>query len=155
MNRARYESLVSGLTSIASKVFACTPLQEHWTTRQIANELYRLGRSSASLNVIEGCLGSLEDQGLVLKNQSGYRRIKPPCEVDRLMPKITKEEKVVPKEEKKEVSVFDELVELSGRAAQLAKDLEAVSVRAAEQAAQHKKETALLEQLRGFLRGQG
>lgn len=52
MNNARMRATIAGLTNIARKVLDSTPIQDRWDYNQIANELYRLGRSHIDTHTI-------------------------------------------------------------------------------------------------------
>jgi hypothetical protein len=70
MTESKFNSLFSGLTSIARKVYECVPISAPWTASQIYSEIKRQG-SSLDIKSIAGCLCSLVNQGLVLERKKG------------------------------------------------------------------------------------
>lgn len=78
MKKTRYDALVNSLTGIARKVFNAVPAREHWTSKEIYAELRRNGHTTADLRIIQGCLDSLVDTGLVREFGNGeFCRITP------------------------------------------------------------------------------
>jgi hypothetical protein len=71
MNVTKLARLESGLNSMAKKVLDVVPLQEPWSKDQIASELRRIG-SSADRTVVEGCLNTLCERGVVKEPTRGY-----------------------------------------------------------------------------------
>jgi hypothetical protein len=74
MNYARMQSIVSGLTGMASKVYDAVPIRESWTMPQISAELGRHGMTYGHAQV-QGCLRSLKEQGLILESGGQFQRI--------------------------------------------------------------------------------
>jgi hypothetical protein len=72
MRKSRYDALVASLTSIAHKVFLAVPAQERWPVKAIYAELRRTNATSADVRVIEGCVDSLVDTGLVREGPTGF-----------------------------------------------------------------------------------
>jgi len=70
MNANKLARIESGLNTMARKVLEAVPMQEAWTKAQIAVELRRLG-CGAARDVLEGCLATLTDSGLVKEPQRG------------------------------------------------------------------------------------
>lgn len=71
MNIAKLKSRLDGQTSIAKKVYECVPAQEFWSAGQICEELGRKGQTP-NKRVVEGCLSTLKESGLVLEQGHGY-----------------------------------------------------------------------------------
>lgn len=132
MNQARYDSIVKGLSAIARKVFDVVPMATAWDTHQIMAEIARRNISvSRDLNVIEGCLRSLVDSGIVRRVDGAYRRIEV---AHKLIEKPAKEPEVqtpptkVPPAPPK-ISATDTLIALSQEAAKLGSAMAALSKR--------------------------
>ncbi|CDN87385.1 hypothetical protein BN948_01807 [Hydrogenophaga intermedia] len=68
MNKARFQALISGMTSVAQKVYEGVPAADFWTIHQIVSECGRLGRA-VQYDVAQGCLAKLHDAGLVMRNE--------------------------------------------------------------------------------------
>lgn len=71
MNAAKLTRLEGGLTTVARKVLDAVPIQEPWEKQTIVMELRRTGVAT-SVDIIEGCLRSLKDRGLVKEPRSGF-----------------------------------------------------------------------------------
>ena len=70
MNANKLARIESGLNSMAKKVLEAVPIQECWTKSQIGVELRRLG-CGAARDVIDGCLSTLADNGLIKEPERG------------------------------------------------------------------------------------
>lgn len=70
MSDKQIASAIAGLSGIAAKVFDVVPIAEWWTHLQISAELKRLNINH-DVRVINGCLGSMLDQGLLRKDSLG------------------------------------------------------------------------------------
>lgn len=70
MNAAKLTRLEGGLTTVARKVLDAVPIQEPWEKQTIVMELRRTGVAT-SVDIIEGCLRSLKDRGLVKEPRNG------------------------------------------------------------------------------------
>lgn len=82
MNRSRYEALLRGLTAVARKVFDAVPSTEPMPTKLIYGELMRLGTPVANYRILEGCLASLVDSGLVHESRIGeFVRVTAPAPI--------------------------------------------------------------------------
>lgn len=75
MNDSRLRLRESQLTSVARKVLEAVPIAESWVTSRIINELARLGMKY-SPSIVEGCLNSLSEDGLVKEVHKGeWKRV--------------------------------------------------------------------------------
>jgi hypothetical protein len=75
MNLARYQSIHRGLSAVARKVFDAVPAMESWSKTQIHQELRRLNRTIEA-RIVEGCLNSLCESGIVVESPRGsFRRV--------------------------------------------------------------------------------
>lgn len=77
MTPARYRSTVAGLSSVARKVFDAVPIGEAWSSQQVCSEIRRQGKSVRDLHIVEGCLNTLTDSGLVTEPTRGMFRRHP------------------------------------------------------------------------------
>ena len=76
MNHARQEQLLAGQSGIARKVFEATPIGEAWSAHQIRTELARLGATN-DIRIIDGCLRTLAETGLIQEPTRGFFKRKP------------------------------------------------------------------------------
>lgn len=77
MNASRMAEAERSLTSVARKVLDVTPIAEPWTIGSIINELSRKG-IRLDYDVVQGCLVSLRDDGLVREVEKNiYQRAQP------------------------------------------------------------------------------
>ena len=65
MTPARASLIERGLTGVASRVLDFVPLDDCWTPSQIHSEIMRQKGTSPGVPVVEGCLASLLESGLV------------------------------------------------------------------------------------------
>ena len=148
MNNARMRAIEEGQTGIAKKVLASVPIQEAWTARQIVSDIARSG-SRPDPHIIEGCLNTLVDSGLVNERPRGYfQRIKP------------KEEKVVPiasapAQPKEPIDPLAKLGSIASSLRTLADEIEDVALTIEERQTATTEEIAKLRQLKALLRDLG
>ena len=80
MQHDRAQSILSGQSNLARRVFEAVPKQDYWSVLQISNEMHRMEPHGLSKGEITGCLRSLVDAGLV--SESGMltfrSTVKPP-----------------------------------------------------------------------------
>jgi hypothetical protein len=75
MNEAKLNRMSEGLTTIAKRVLEAVPISEPWHKNVILAELRRTG-SMATVDVMEGCLASLKDKGLIVEAPAhAFRRL--------------------------------------------------------------------------------
>lgn len=148
MNNARLRAIEEGQTGIAKKVLASVPIQEAWTARQIVSDIARSG-SRPDPHIVEGCLNTLVDSGLVRERPRGYfQRIKP------------KEEEVVsiastPAQPKEPVDPLTKLGNIASSLRTLADEIEDVALTIEERQTATTEEIAKLRQLKALLRDLG
>lgn len=65
MNERRARILYEQQTAVAQRVFDAVPITERWDAKQIATEMGRAWRPAPSFHILEGCLSSLHEQGLI------------------------------------------------------------------------------------------
>lgn len=68
MNHTRAQSILSGQTRLAQRVFAAVPKQEYWSVGQISNEMARVEKHNMTKAEVSGCLRTLVEAGLVREN---------------------------------------------------------------------------------------
>ncbi len=71
MTPQRYATLVRKLTGIATKVLDAVPSSEAKTAKEICSTLYLQGMR-ADIHVVEGCLNSLKQDGLIKEPTQGH-----------------------------------------------------------------------------------
>jgi hypothetical protein len=71
MNPTRYEALLASQSAVARRVLSAVPLQEVWPSRRIYQELVRTG-GARNVRIVEGCLNTLVDSGLVNEHPRGH-----------------------------------------------------------------------------------
>lgn len=71
MNVGKLKSRLDGQTSLAKKVYECTPAQEFWSVAQIYDEMRRKGQTP-NKRAVEGCLSTLKESGLVVEQGQGF-----------------------------------------------------------------------------------
>lgn len=71
MGATSLKRAVGNLTVAAKKVYDSVPLAEAWAVTQIHNEIARQGHNLVR-TLVEGCLQSLKDDGLVKEPKRGF-----------------------------------------------------------------------------------
>lgn len=71
MNDARLRQIEAAQTGVCKKVLEAVPIGEQWSVVQIATEIGRHG-SAPDKRMIQGCLDSLKDSGLVRDFQGAH-----------------------------------------------------------------------------------
>lgn len=146
-SNARMRAIEEGQTGIAKKVLASVPIQETWTAHQIISDIARSG-SRPDPHIVEGCLNTLCDSGLVRERPRGYfQRVKP------------KEEKVASiasaPQQKEPIDPLAKLGNIASSLRTLADELEDVALAIEEKHAGATEELAKLRQLKTLLRDLG
>jgi hypothetical protein len=72
LNVTKYEQTLKQQTAIAQKVFAAIPKSEAWTARKIYAELRRLDAKVRDVRLVEGCINTLIESGLVNEHPRGH-----------------------------------------------------------------------------------
>jgi len=76
MTPARFQSVFSGQSTVAKKIFEMVPIQEAWAPVQISSALTRVTKSTVDRRVLDGCLTALKDAGLIKEPRRGeFQRI--------------------------------------------------------------------------------
>lgn len=158
MNETRMRQAMEGVTSIAQRVLEAVPIQEPWSKAQIVAELKRTG-SSASVEVVHGCLNNLRGKGLISEPESGKfirvqaRKKQPAAE----QPQDVKETMTAPAPEPKVETdtALDRLAKLSGELIKRAAEIEEIALDVAQQIERVQADSEKLRQLQALLKGLG
>ncbi|CAB4134781.1 hypothetical protein UFOVP274_61 [uncultured Caudovirales phage] len=172
MNYAKFNSIYQGLTSVSRKVYNAVPIGESWTPAWIASEIGRTG-TAPEMKIIQGCLTSLKDNGLISETPLGkFSRkavkmtpvIKPEeIKVFKHKPAVTVIKAEPVEEETVEIeSNIDKLASLAKRTIEvsnmlkiLAADIENAALAIEEQNQARDKENAKIQQLVQLLKSLG
>lgn len=71
MSQSRFAASYAGLNSMARKAYEAVPISQSWTIPQIIKELGRTG-VSVEYRVLAGCLGRMQELGMVTEQPRGY-----------------------------------------------------------------------------------
>ncbi len=132
ISQSRFEQRFKSMTAIAQKVYAAVPMVEPWSPSFICSEMQRLGSSTRDSRVVEGCLNTLKEAGLVLE-PSRRVFIRSPIKPDPIIPPqkdqamtnaITLTASKTDKTEKKSRAPIAILSELATRLKKLSDDME-------------------------------
>jgi len=175
VNPKRQAAIESGLTSIAAKVLAAVPITEDWTPTQIHGEMIRNG-IGGNRKIIDGCLQSLEADGLIVAVTSNTYRRPPNKKAEKSAPApiefadTTKKPKLeivemtasaqIKAVTKPAPGAIDKLSAISARALKLSADLRALAddidgaaVEIEDMMKGHATDSAKLKQLQSLLSG--
>lgn len=156
MNSARFQSIYSGLTIAAKKVFEAVPITEPWSTNQIHAELVRTG-NGRDLRNTEGCLNSLVQSNVVYENKRGFFirapvRGKPIEEIIEQTESSPMATSAPAPALPAQVTPIDKLTSLSARLRTLAEDIDNVALDFTEQLTTSEQQNAKLRQLQALLK---
>jgi hypothetical protein len=158
MTAARIRILENQQSGVAKKVYSAVPINEIWPIKQIAFELQRQG-IVRDLSIVEGCLNSLKDTGLIKEASPGcFQRVKPRAE-----PKPAKKESAMattpaaPSSQPvdpvdKLAAIATKMRGLSQMFLELADDIDEAALALDEKASGNDEELAKLRQLKGLLK---
>ena len=164
MTATRVRILENQQTGIARKVYEAVPINEQWPTKQIVAELHRQGLVR-DFSIVEGCLNSLKESGLIKEMSRGYfQRARPKVEAEKEAPTMSKplnpvlSPADVPLSTKQTdpvnrlADIGTKLRELSKMFLGLADDIDNAALALDEKAAGNDEELAKLRQLKGLLK---
>lgn len=158
MKQSRLAILEKMQTGIARKVLQAVPISEEWNAREIGRELGRLGHNP-NFRILEGCLNTLVESGLVTEKTKGmFRRVaaKEKEVQDMIQNEITPRVlAAVPEPKREEIELLDPLEQLFAVAKRLrtaADEIEAEAMRMQEKMEQVTKDQESLNQLRTLLK---
>lgn len=158
MSAAKIRILENQQTGIAKKVYGAVPINEAWPSKQIVVELARQGQVR-DFSIIEGCLNSLKETGLIKEIAPGhFQRIKPKPTVEKeAEPMTTKTPTTPTKSESTEpvdrlAAIGTKLRGLSQMFLELADDIDEAALAFEEKASGNDEELAKLRQLKNVLK---
>ena len=156
MTATRIRILENQQTGVAKKVYGAVPINEAWPSKSIVSELTRQGQSR-DFSIIEGCLNTLKEVGLVKEVSPGhFQRVKPkPTAEKEAEPMTTKPlNPVSPPTEPMDrlVAIGTKLRGLSQTFLELADDIDEATLAFEEKASGNDEELAKLRQLKGLLK---
>ena len=158
MSATRIRILESQQTGIAKKVYGAVPINEVWPSKSIVAELTRQGQVR-DFSIIEGCLNTLKEVGLIREVAPGYfQRVKPKPTVEKeAEPMTTKTPTTPTKSESTEpvdrlAAIGTKLRDLSKMFLELADDIDEATLAFEEKASGNDEELAKLRQLKGLLK---
>ncbi len=163
MKAAKFEQLVQGQTGIAKKVYECVPIQDAWAIGEIAQYMKTKTGSTTDLRIVQGCLNSLVDSGLIkVEGRNRFKRIpveEKPKEV--LVMKVVQPIKT--EEKAKSVAAIDLLssiaadvsamsVEISAKLKRIAKSIEDAALTVESERENSHESVQKLRQLQSLLK---
>lgn len=163
MTATRIRILENQQTGVAKKVYGAVPINEAWPSKSIVAELTRQGQVR-DFSIIEGCLNTLKEVGLIREAAPGYfQRVKPkpkPTVEKEAEPMTTKPLNQPTKSELTEpTEPMDRLAAIGARLRSLSKtfleladDIEEVALACEEKVSGNDEELAKLRQLKGLLK---
>lgn len=165
MNASKVEVAEKGLSGIARKVYEVVPVQESWKSHQVVQELSRLG-SKPDFAVVEGCLASLKEKGLVKETQRGFwQKVKPKEEKAAPAIKLVQDRSPIPDpyiHQTKDVDDLARMASIGKQLRDLAKQIEmvasvvdSVAISVEERIQKSSDEASKLRQLQQLLKSIG
>ena len=154
MTPAQHQSRLDGQSSIARKVFQFVPIQEAWTHQQIASEMVRVTGAHTDHRILQGCINSLKDSGLIREPQRGkFQRteVKPKEDPQKKEEVVTTKPKTESKPEPK--GAIEILSDIAQKMRSLATELDDAALQIAEDQSANAERAKKLEQLQALLRG--
>ena len=158
MTATRIRILENQQTGVAKKVYGAVPINEAWPSKSIVAELTRQGQVR-DFSIIEGCLNTLKEVGLIRETAPGYfQRVKPKPTVEKeAEPMTTKPLNQPTKSEPTEpvdrlAAIGTKLRGLSKMFLELADDIDEATLAFEEKASGNDEELAKLRQLKGLLK---
>ena len=158
MTATRIRILENQQTGVAKKVYGAVPINEAWPSKQIAMELSRQGQVR-DFSIIEGCLNTLKEVGLVKEVAPGhFQRVKPKLTVEKeAEPMATTPSKTSAESKSTEpvdrlAAIGTKLRDLSKMFLELADDIDEATLAFEEKASGNDEELAKLRQLKGLLK---
>lgn len=159
MSPEKHASILTGLSSIARKIYDFIPILEEWSAVQIAAESKRKGHN-IDIVTLRGCLSSLVNSGVVKELPGGkFSRILPrPKAIAQVKRKeedlMTKPEAAKPAP-RRPTEILGQLAsrvsQLAADAKKLGSDIEAAAIEMEDQMKATSEEIEALRQLRSIL----
>jgi hypothetical protein len=173
MTPSKFAQKMQNQTTIAKKVYEAVPIAESWSVKQILSEMFRVTRSQADHKIVNGCIKSLIDSGLVYEPINGqYQRAQvkeKAIEPEKIPLKIVKEKGIeMDVTIKKEPDIennsnpIDVLGKLSSRLLsvnrdikKIADDIDSAAISVQEQLEESEGKSEKLKQLQQLLKSLG
>jgi len=138
-------AIVESQTGIAKKVLAAVPIQSPWEVRKIVAEIARTG-PMPDKRIVEGCLRSLCDSGLIRESPFGFfQRIE--IKEEPIVQQKTEEKK--PKDPSK---VFNRLNNVVNLLKTIINELEEIALTVEEQRTESSEEAKKIKQFKELLK---
>jgi hypothetical protein len=163
ISTARHQVLLHEQSSVAQKVFEAVPMQEVWSSQQIHGALQRTTRSTMDYKILQGCLNTLKEAGLVHEPKAGcFERVKqrPQTYVHTLkeagldhIPRDPMPTASVSPINGSRSAAAEVLYELSNRARNLSLDLAAAASMIDDEIEENAESAQKLSQLQSILKG--
>jgi len=157
MTATRIRILENQQTGVAKKVYGAVPINEAWPSKSIVTELTRQGQVR-DFSIIEGCLNTLKEVGLIKEVAPGhFQRVKPkPVEKEAELMAVTSPKPPAKGESTEPVdrlaAIGTKLRGLSQMFLELADDIDEATLAFEEKASGNDEELAKLRQLKGLLK---
>lgn len=152
MQYERAQSILSGQSNLARRVFDVVPKQDYWSVMQISNELHRKEPHGLTKGEITGCLRTLVEAGLV--SEAGVltfrSTVKPPKPV---LKEVTPVTAPAPKADKPKQSLMEQLFDVASAMRTAAEKIETLAMEVDSTIIEAGKGDERLRQLQTTLRG--
>lgn len=115
ISQSKFQVIHRQLSGIAQKVYAAVPCETPWAVSYIHSEMQRLGSSTRDVRVVQGCLNSLKDAGLIQETSKGLfvrAQVKPTpiAEPNQKEQPVTQQQTIVkPKTPRNPMAILNEL----------------------------------------------
>jgi hypothetical protein len=155
ISTARHQVLLHEQSSVAQKVFEAVPMQEVWSSQQIHGALQRTTRSTMDFKILQGCLNTLKEAGLVHEPKTGcFERVKQrePVVQSNVVPAKVSPINANPINGSRSAAA-EVLYELSNRARNLSLDLAAAASMIDDEIEENAESAQKLSQLQSILKG--
>lgn len=153
MTPKQLQSRLDGQSSIAKKVYQFIPIADSWTHQQIASEMVRVTGAHTDHRIMQGCINTLKDSGLVKEPQRGkFQRTEIKTKEEAPKKEDLVIQKPTAKAPQKKQSAIEILSEISEDMRNVAKKLDDAALRIAEQDESNAENLKKLEALQGILR---
>lgn len=72
--------MINGLTGISRKVYEAVPMNSAWGLKAILVEMKRLTGLNSDLAIVQGCLNTMTEQGILVNRNEHWMRVKAPSD---------------------------------------------------------------------------
>lgn len=141
----RMRAIADSQTGIAKKVLAAVPIQSPWEVRKIVAEIARTG-PMPDKRIVEGCLRSLCDSGLIRESPFGFfQRIE-------IKEEPIVQQKTAEKNPKDPSEVFNRLNNVANMLKTIINELEEIALTVEEQRIESSEEAKKIKQFKELLK---